>query len=298
MSVDKGKGKGKGKSTRPTERDPLLASSSRFIATQPLQAFDTTPNRSHFLPPRLRSILFTVLIVLASLLVSAILFVALLAYSFRPSPSELSALQKDSFKYLPPEGVKVLNITEDGILVNITVRCAINADRALGIQGFADDDEKAAAVQSGLRGIGADWWEVLRRWTAHKALDQLPLQAISVHIPDHINIFPHHVHSQPLLSVSVLSPLLVPLLYGLPLGSSPSETYWLVPVTFTAIAKPIASTGQLWEYAQHAWADGQARVVVGISKVEVELPGYEAWWVKYTRAEKQDLVMEVDMPGE
>jgi len=39
-------------------------------------------------------------------------------------------------------------------------------------------------------------------------------------------------------------------------------------------------------------------VVIEISKVEVELPAAGAWWGKYARREKEDLAMDIQMPGE
>ncbi len=289
------KGKGKRKAVHPSERSPLLATSSRSIATD---QHEDEPRRSSHSSRRARSIILTILIVLASLLISALLFLALLAYSFRPSPSELSALPKTSFKYTPPEEVKVLNVTEDGVLVNVTVRCGINADRAFGIERYDNDDEKAAASERGARGMGAEWWEDLRRWTARKALAQLPSRAVAVHVPEQILILPHHITSPPLLTVSIPSTLLVPLISDVSLSTLPDSTDWLQPISFTAIAKPLASTGQLWEFAQRVWAEGQARVVIEISKVEIELPAAGAWWGKYARREKEDLAMDIQMPGE
>ena len=188
----KGKGKGKGKATHPSESSPLLGSSSRSNRTDHDQHLDRASTRSPILSPRIRSIIVSALIVLASLLISAILFLALLAFSFRPSPSELEALPKTAFRYTSPEEVKILNITEEGVLVNVTIRCGIDADRVFGVQGFSSNEEKAVASQLGKRGVGADWWEDLRRWTARMAINQLPSQAVEVNLSQRIFISPPH----------------------------------------------------------------------------------------------------------
>ena len=292
------KGKGKGKAVHPSEQSPLLASSSHASAIDTYERLEDTRRRSPIFSHRVRSILLIILIVLVSLLVSAILFLALLAYSFRPSPSELSMLPQTAFQYTVPEEVRILNVTEDGVFFNVTMRCGIDADQILGVQGFASDVEKAAGAQRGMRGVGADWWEELRRWTAHKALARLPVQAIAVHIPQGMHIFPHNFTSPPLLKVSLQSPLLVPFITDVPLSSPPDRTDWLQPVSFTAIVKPVASAGQLWEFAQYAWAEGRARFAIGVSIVEAELPGKGAWWAKYSKGMKEDIVMEIQMPGE
>ena len=295
LTMPPDKGKGKRKAVHPSERSPLLGTSSRHLAANGYR--DDTSRRSPKLSPRVWSIILAILVVFASLFVSAILFLILLAFSFRPSPSELSALPRTAFRYTLPDEVKVLNVTEDGVLVNVKSRCGIDLDQALGVQGFFSDDEKAAAIERGMRGVGAEWWEHLRRWTAHKAFAHLPHQAIAVHIPDHVFIFPHQFSSPPLLSLSLQSPLLVPLVTDVPLSTQSSTPDWLRPVSFTAIAKPVASTGQLWEFAQRAWSEGQAKVVVGVRKVEAELPANGAWWAKYARGMKEDLMMGLEMPG-
>ena len=277
---DKGKGKAR---AEPTERDPLLPSSSRL----PDVPDEAPPLRTG----RFRSVLLTALIVFASLFLSAILFIALLAYSFKPSERELEQLPKTAFAYAGPDNVQVLNVTDDGILVNVSVRCGIDVDSAMGISRL-DPAAKAEAAERGDRGTGAEWWESLRRWSAYRALDQLPARAIQVNVSDPIFIFPKHFDSPPLLSLRIFDDLFIPLV-----ADVDPKSAWLKPVSFLALAKPIATTGQLWEFVQHAWLDGEAKVVVGISHVEVKVPGGNAWWAKYAQGEKDDLVMGVQVPG-
>ncbi|ORY22989.1 hypothetical protein BCR39DRAFT_550382 [Naematelia encephala] len=290
MPPNKGKGKGKARADPPHETSPLLGSPSTSIRRQALEDEPRRPD-GH----RLRSALLTGLVVLFSLVLSATLFLILLAWSFKPSRSEIDALPRTAFRYDMPNRIEVLNVTDDGVHVNVSLRVGIDVDRALGVQGYASQEEQKAAEVNGERGLGAAWWENLRRWTAQKALDSMGKRSVRANITSPIYVFPHHLSSSPLLSVSLTSPLDIPLVAGVPpfpLGVKPD---WLQPTWFTAIARPVASTGELWEYAQRVWAEGQARVVVGVSRVEAEVPGVE-WWTKYTRQVKEDLVVAVQVP--
>jgi hypothetical protein len=276
--------KGKRRAQPPTEHDPLLGpSTSRIDPSSPNSHPTTTPSR-------LRTVLLIALIVTFSIALSAVLLLALLAASFRPSQSELSSLPQTAFRYTPPDYVSVLNVTDEGVWL-----CGVDTDRALGIQGFATPEERAAAEQRGDRGLGAVWWERLRRWTARQSLALLPSQAVQVTIPDHVYIFPQHFSSPPLVSVRIASPLDVPLVTNVPMTDPSDVPHWLLPTSFIALVRPIASTGELWEFAQHAWAKGTAHIVLGSATAVVELPG--AWWSRYARVLKEDLVLAIDLPG-
>jgi hypothetical protein len=278
-SGSRAKGKGKARA-EPTERDPLLPSTSRAHLADP------SPARSS----RWGSAFSIIGIILFSLIFSLLLFLALLAYSFKPSESELQALPKTAFAYAGPDNVQVLNVTDAGILVNVTFRCGIDADQALGIS-YMDPETKGEAVEAGSRGTGAEWWERLRRWTATKALDQLSTRSIEVNVSLPIYVFPEHFETMPLLALEVLDPLRVPLVSGVE-----PRTPWLETMSFTALARPIASTGQLWEYVQRAWSQGEAKVVVGIGRVEARLPE-TAWWARYAQTTQEDLVLDIGVPG-
>jgi hypothetical protein len=265
MSRDKGKGKAR---AEPTEESPLLASTSQLEA--PVER------------PRSRPVLSIIAIGLLSLLLSAILFLALLAYSFKPSESELDALPRTAFRYEPPHSVSVLNVTEHGVMVNVSMRCGVDMDRALGVQGYADAEARDRAAVSGERGAGAAWWEELRRWTVRvgapkTALVDVPKQVIIAH------------KSMSLLSLHLPSTLSIPLVAG-----ASDKRDWLRPIHFTALAKPLASTGQLFDFAQKAWADGSISVNVHIDEVEAHIPGWPSW----AQVVKKGMALQVDMPGE
>ncbi|WVQ85532.1 hypothetical protein IAT38_007698 [Cryptococcus sp. DSM 104549] len=287
--------KGKGKAVDQGERTPLLASSSRTSSRPPPDSGEAlaTPR-----PPRTRTALLALSTILLSLFLSFLLFLALLFSSFKPSPSELNTLPSTAFEYTVPSHVSVLNITDSGVLLNITLRCGIDADRALGVQGWYAEEDQRDAIARGERGGGAAWWEGLRRWTAHRMVRSLPRQEMLVDIPDAIYIFPHHFTSPPLLTLSFPEPLLLPLVTGVaPSHPAHPDRSWLRPLTFVALARPIASTGEIWEFIRRGWAEGNVRVVVGANRVEVGLGGGQGtWWGKWLEMRKEDLVLDLGLP--
>lgn len=231
------------------------------------------------------------MIVIASLVLSAALFLALLAFSFKPSESELDLLPRTAFSYAGPDDVHVLNVTDDGILLKISLRCGIDVDNALGLSR-AYDLGKDESDLHGMRGRGAQWWESLRRRTAHAILDQLPAQNIHIKLLDPLVVFTGHSERIPLLSLDVLDDLKIPLIRDVD-----PRAPWLKPLTFVALAKPIATTGQLWEFIQHAWIAGEARIVINIHRAQGRI-AQGVWWTKYARAQKEDLVFDAGLPGE
>jgi hypothetical protein len=265
MPPDKGKGKAKARSPEhsraPTERDPLIASSSRITEDAP----DTVrPIRRS----RLGSILFTAGIVAFSLFLSALLFVALLAYSFKPSESEVQSLPKTAFAYSLPESIQVLNITEDGIRLNVSLRCGIDFDRALGISPISEQD-RVHAQDDSIRGIGAEWWEKIRRWTGHTLYKQLESRVVQVSLND------------------------IPLLSGRRQGGKDTLPLMWVQI----LAKPVAGMGDLLSAARKAWEEGEVRVRVQTKTAHVALPE-KAWWAKYGTMVKEDISMNLDIDGE
>ncbi|EIW73155.1 hypothetical protein TREMEDRAFT_26565 [Tremella mesenterica DSM 1558] len=287
MPILKSKNKGKARvsslseSSEPSETSPLLGQPS-------LSTHDPITHSSH----TFRLILNTLAVIFLSLLLSFILFIVLLGASFRPSKNELSSLPHTAFTYSSPETIQVLNITESGVLVNITVRCGIDADKALGIISSSDLESKIEARERGDKGGGADWWEDLRRWTAHRLLQDINI--ININSPSDILLLSRQPHSPALFSISLPRPIEVPLVIGVKKDTPMKE--WTKEVTVLAIARPIASTGELWDYVQSSWETGVARVTIGVEKVQVGLPQDGTWWGKWVKGDKEDLVLEVDIP--
>ncbi|WRT63513.1 uncharacterized protein IL334_000418 [Kwoniella shivajii] len=293
--MPRSKGKGKAVATEnASESAPLLGSPSRSYQTLPVSSEDQ-PIQRHRVVSRIGSIVYTILIIWATLIIGFLLFLVLLAASYKPSPSELSSLPRTAFAYSPPDSISVLNITDDGLLLNISIRCGIDADRAFGVKEFDNPQEKAEAEERGERGLGAAWWEHLRRWTAHKALSKLQDPTVSVYIPDSIQISAPHFKSSSLMSVSIQDELQIPLIWNINPQPPNTDPEWLQPLSFTALAKPVASTGELWEYVQRGWAQGEVKVTIDINRVEAR-PSDNAWWTKYAMVEKEQLTMEIASP--
>ena len=296
VKKDKGKGRAVDVDT-PTESSPLLGeengSPSRTRSqSRPVHPHIAAIQSERARESRTRSILYIALIISLSLLAAFGLFLALLLNSFRPSVTELDSLQDTAFQYAGPDGISIVNITDDGILVNVSLRAGIDWDRALGIQQWADEEEKQEAVWKGDRGTGADWWESLRQWTARKMMRQLSEPTVQVSIPDQVLVLPDHFNSFPLLQVTIPSEFAIPLIANARSGTRD----WLPPLSILALAKPIASTGDLLAFAQRAWEQGELRVVVGVSKAQATIP-LSGWLARFAKIEKLDITKQINMPG-
>ena len=296
VKKDKGKGRAVDVDT-PTESSPLLGeengSPSRTRSqSRPVHPHIAAIQSERARESRTRSILYIALIISLSLLAAFGLFLALLLNSFRPSVTELDSLQDTAFQYAGPDGISIVNITDDGILVNVSLRAGIDWDKALGVQQWGNEEEKQAAVWKGDRGTGAEWWENLRQWTAGKMMGQLSEPAVQINIPDQVLVLPDHFDTFPLLKVSIPSEFKVPLVQNVKSGNQD----WLPPLSILALAKPIASTGDLLAYAQKAWEHGELRVVVGVPKAQATIP-LQGWLSKFAKIEKLDITKVITMPG-
>ncbi|ORX34943.1 hypothetical protein BD324DRAFT_633320 [Kockovaella imperatae] len=284
--MEPSKRKGKARAAQPSETDSLLGSS--YQADSPVEYSPRTPTAAR-LPRQTCSFLLTAGLVIFSFIFTAMLFVLLLGYSFKPSESEMATLPNTAFVYSHPDSVQVLNITDHGVCVNVTVRMGIDADLALGTKRY-DGDSDGDPTSRGDRGQGVGWWEWIRRWTARQALAQLPQQAINVVFPHHIAVHRvEHSSAAPLLSVRVNQSIPVPLV----LDADDSKD-WLKPVSFLAFVEPTFQGSDMLHYLQSWWMQGQVNVLVSVQSVAVSLPE-GVWWSKYGQLEKQDLSLNVKM---
>jgi hypothetical protein len=123
-------------------------------------------------------------------------------------------------------------------------------------------------------------------------MDRLDKRSVQVEIPEQVLILPEHFTTIPLFSVTVPHPVMVPIV---PRADTRSKD-WLPPIHILALAKPIASTGDLMTFAQKAWELGEARVVIGVTKVQVTLP-LSGWLARFGKMEKEDITRQLQMPG-
>jgi hypothetical protein len=172
----------------------------------------------------------------------------------------------EAFVYKDPK-VDILNVSEDGVHINLTLRGGVDVDRALAVDGS--------------RGKGI--WESLRRSVAHGVLGVLPTQAVYVTIPE--VWVQARASGLPLLNVTIPGDLVVPL----------TRNGALVDLAVEAVAHPIAPTSQLWDWSMQTWANGTIDVVVGAQEAHASIPG--AWWSKWAVFTQTDVVVPLEMPG-
>lgn len=275
----------------PTEHDPLLPSSIHAEARD---------RKARSTSRRVGSICLTASVAVLSLLLGAALLLALLGGSFKPSEAEIATLQKTAFRYdTTPVSLSVLNVTDDGVLVNATILCGIDLDALLGLRTFDSEAERNAAAERGERGTGAEWWERLRRWAASEGLGGVRDRTVIVNIHGAINIGESRasgvVAASPLFAVRMRQPMRIPMVSGVR-GLDDKE--WLQPVPVIMLAKPVASTSDLMSFGQRAWADGSMSFVVGVENVAVRLPGLTGWLERFGHIVKEDLAMAVQVPSE
>lgn len=245
------KAKGKARADPPSERSPLLpqqhpsSSSSSSSAVAPPD--DVTRALS-----RRRAVLICI--------VSACLFfvvgiIALLAASFQPSEREIRDLP-DSFKYTSPV-VHILDIGDSGVHINVSFNGGVDVDEALAIDGRR----------------GSSVWQSFRRGAAHSFFGALPQQEVRVTVPA-MQVYARG-GGLPLLNVSLPGEIVVPLV----------RDGQLRPITIDALGAPVAPVGEIWAWAQAAWAEGNTEVVVGLPQVRASLPGWWSRWATFTQAD-------------
>ena len=121
---------------------------------------------------------------------------------------------------------------------------------------------------------------------------QLSEPAVRIRIPDQVLVLPDHFDTFPLLQVFIPSEFQVPLVKNVKTGNQD----WLPPLSILALAKPIASTGDLLVFAQKAWEHGELKVVIGVPKAQAAIP-LQGWLSKFAKIEKLDITKAITMPG-
>ncbi|ODN84418.1 hypothetical protein L202_00372 [Cryptococcus amylolentus CBS 6039] len=248
--------------------------------------------------PRARLVIISLAVAGVVFLLGGLIFAALVAASFRPTPSELEVLPKTAFEYTAPSSISIVDISDQGVLLNITLPCGIDADQAFGVQGFYLESDRQQAKSRGWRGTGSEWWENVRRKGAHWAVRTVG-DRVSVDLKDGILVFPTGADApEPLGYVELPERVVVPLITGVPAyHPEHPDLSWLEPVSFIALAKPVANTGDIWEFIRKGWVKGSLDVVIGIREIEAHLAqGEHSWWGTWATVEEQDLAFDVSLP--
>lgn len=274
--------KGKGRAVVDPVEPPLTERSHLLPA-----ASGSHERESSYPPPRRRPYVFAGVVTVLSLLAGCGILLALLVQSIVPTDAEREALVSDAVAWRGPKSVQLVNMTDDGIWLEVEGWVGIDADAIVGVKSASPS-----------RGVA--WWDSLRRRFAHRLIAHAP--NLRVALTSEIFVFPKHFTTPPLLSFHVPEPILVPLSTNVEdephttesgVGHVPS---WLTPVKSLVRVRLIASTGELLNFARRAWEKGDVEVMVAVRQVQVQpSSGFMRSWLK---VEKEDVNLDIYMQGE
>lgn len=279
------KGKARVRDASPLAQ-PVPSERSALLPNRPISRESVDQRSAPAQPRPRRPVLFAAVVTVLSILFALALLVILLVHSYVPPDAEREALVSDAVVWRGPKSVQLVNVTEDGIWLEVEGWVGIDADFILGVKGTENRQ-------------GAAWWETLRRKVAHKALAYSP--NMSVQLDSDIVVFPKHFATPPLISVHVPDAIQIPLSTNIQEGPHTTEIggkhvpQWLTPVKTLARVRLIASTGELLDFAKHAWAKGDVEVMVGVRQVQVQPSS--GWLQRYLKIVKEDLNLDIYMQG-
>ncbi|TFY59234.1 hypothetical protein EVJ58_g5905 [Rhodofomes roseus] len=225
------KGKGRARSPDPTERTPLLGSTSGSYTSS------VDPGR----PPltrRLYSRLLTVFLASLSLCVLALLLLIVIIFSYRAravsaSPDEIL---QHALVVRGPDRVDVLNTTGDGgIWMMIHGRVGFDAGHVAGVNTAEED------------GFIEDAWKAIGRWGIRR------LDKVSVNLST-ITVVPEGDSGHALTTISL------PQLELSLTANPPSDSSWLTPVAIPVLIRPTKDAKTLMRFVHQSWKDGTIRL--------------------------------------
>ncbi|KAF8183037.1 hypothetical protein K438DRAFT_1839507 [Mycena galopus ATCC 62051] len=233
QSVDKGKRRAED----PTERTPLLASSSS-TSDDPIP---TVARR------RLLSKLMAVF--LGTLVICVLVCVALagLAWSYASRASHVSPddILDQGLVFEGPDRVDVLNITwSGGLWVNVEARVGFDAGSVIGVNSAPDGD-----------GLFEDIWKSIGRWGV-RSLDRVSVNMTTIYLTS--------ASDGAVLATIESTPVVVPLT-----ANPPSDSTWLTHISTPLLIRPTHNTSALIHFVREAWREGSAAVRADVGSVEV-----------------------------
>ena len=241
-SVDKGKQRAA--TPEPSERTPLLPSSSSYTVRQ---------SRLHSSPPEqpphqnlLRKLLIIFLAtLLACVVVLALIVIFTLSYSSHVSSLTVQDILDRGLVIEGPDRIEVLNATkEDGVWIRVDVRVGLDVGNVLRIRPNNEDF------------VWTEVWKGLGRWGVHQ------VGTVSIQLSQ-ITLTPH---SQPLLTLAaVTSPT-----FELPLSPNPPPNLdWLTPMSMPIKIRPTERTEDLIHFANESWMSGMVQLSSIVPSVRV-----------------------------
>jgi len=238
------KGKQRALAPEPSERTPLLPSTSSHTVHQ------SHPHLSPPGQPPHQNLVRKLLIVFFATLLTCIVVLALVllfAFSYSSRVSSLTAqdiLDRGLFVE-GPDRVNVLNVTkEDGVWIRVDGRVGLDMGKVLRIH---KDDKDL---------IWTELWKGVGRWGVHK------VGRISVELSP-ITVLSGNEH---LVSLAVVTAPTV----ELPLSPDPpSSRDWLAPVSIPVHIRPTNNTEDLIRFVKECWMSRVIQVFTAIHSVHV-----------------------------
>ncbi|KAF8961431.1 hypothetical protein BDZ97DRAFT_1703298 [Flammula alnicola] len=229
--------KGKGRALDPTERTPLLGSSSTAIE----EAITPADSRR-----RLRSTLTTVFLISLCICILGFVIIALLAWSYASRASHLKPedILNDDLVFAGPDRVDVLNITDDGVWLNVRGRIGIDAGRAIDIGSDPDD------------GVFRDIWKTVGRWSV-RTLDRVSVNMTT------IRISPEYDTSVTLVYLDI-QPIELPLSVD-----PPKDTSWLTPVSRPVHVRLTSNSTVVLQFLKDSWRRGALAVRAEVGQATI-----------------------------
>lgn len=242
-SVDKGKQRAA--TPEPSERTPLLQSSSSSYINRQSRLLFSPPE-----PPPNQNLLRKLLIVfLATLLpcvvVLALIVVVTLSYSSRISSFTVQDLLDRGLIVGGPDRIEVLNATkEDGVWIRVDARVGLDIGSVLRIRPSDEDF------------VWTELWKDLGRWGVRK-VGTISIQLSPITVTS---------RSNPLLILAVLTTSAI----ELPLSPDPpSDLDWLTPMSIPIRIRPTERTEELVNFANESWMSGIVQVSGTVPSVHV-----------------------------
>ena len=240
-SVDKGKQRAP--TPEPSERTPLLPSSSSRVIHQS-RPRSSPPEQPH------QNLFRKLLIVFSTTLIACLIFLALvilfaLSYSSRVSSLTVQDILDRGLVVEGPDRIDVLNVTrEDGIWVRVEGRVGLDMGSILCIR---PDDEDL---------VWTELWKSLGRWGVRRVgTISLELSQIAVTSSD---------EPSPNLAVLVTPTIELPLS-----PDPPSDLGWLTRISIPINIHPTERTEDLIHFANESWMSGIVRFSSTIPSVRV-----------------------------
>lgn len=230
--------KGKQRAHEPSERTPLLGSSSALV--NDAEAISIPESRR-----RLRTILTTVFLASLSVCIITFVLLAILAWSYASRASNLKPddIVNHYLVFTGPDRVNVLNVTKDGVWLQVSGRIGMDAGSAIDVNSDPDD------------GPLRELWKAIGRWSV-RTLDKVSVNMSTITVtPEYSTI--------PLLSLDI-APMEVPLSVD-----PPSDMSWLTPVSTPVHIRLTANSTYVLDFLKQSWHTGTLSIGVQVGEARV-----------------------------